>query len=474
MAKPVGYVSAGALNNLFGYISGTTTSTAVPYIIPIDYLVVGGGGGGGRDIGGGGGAGGFRTATNYPIITDTIYTISVGGGGSAAASTSVRGTNGSDSTFGSITSLGGGGGGSRWNSGVGTGANGGSGGGAGYIDGASQSGGTGTAGQGNNGGGSLSQSPAGGGGGASAAGASGGSGSTSAAGNGGAGTASSITGTSVTYAGGGGGGAYSGASGTGGAGGGGNGGTNAGTANTGGGGGGGTGAGIVGGAGGSGVIVIAYSSVYADLEIVGSLTYTLDTTTRAGYKVYKFTAGSGTIKHPTNPVLGAYESIATVSVGAGGQTTLTFSSIPQTFKHLQIRSIARSNTGGGGSDTQAVMRFNSDSGANYTYHILSGSGSAAAASGGISQTNATAGFVAGSAATANCFSVAVCDILDYTNTNKFKTVRLAGGDDFNNTNSNVYFWSNVWRSTSAITQIDITNGGNYAQYSHFALYGIKG
>ena len=174
------------------------------------------------------------------------------------------------------------------------------------------------------------------------------------------------------------------------------------------------------------------------------------------------------------PTFGAFDSIATVTAGVGGSTTITFSSIPQTYKHLQIRSIARNITGGGSEDTQAAMRFNGDSNANYTYHLIGGNGTAISTAGGVSQTSATASFVAGSSTTASCFSVGVCDILDYTNTNKYKVVRLLGGDDYNNANGNVYLWSNLWLSTSAITQIVITNSNNYAQYSSFALYGITG
>jgi hypothetical protein len=192
-------------------------------------------------------------------------------------------------------------------------------------------------------------------------------------------------------------------------------------------------------------------------------------------------SGSWSLSKQRNAVMGSnwvyegeFESIATYTVGAGGIGTVTFSLIPQTYTHLQIRSIARNVSGAGGADTQAAMRFNSDSSANYTYHIFSGSGAAAASSAGTAQTQATAGFVAGSAATANCFSVGICDILDYTNTNKYKTVRLIGGDDYNNTNSNIYFWSNLWLNTSAITRIDITNSNSFAQYSQFALYGIRG
>jgi hypothetical protein len=52
-----------------------------------------------------------------------------------------------------------------------------------------------------------------------------------------------------------------------------------------------------GGSGGSGVVILAYASTYSDITTIDvGLTYTLDNgVTRAGYKVYKFTAGTGNI-----------------------------------------------------------------------------------------------------------------------------------------------------------------------------------
>ena len=237
----------------------------------VEYLVVGGGGGGGFGaFGGGGGAGGLLTNVGGAglAVTAQAYEVTVGAGGAAATSRETEGSNGSDSVFSTVTSLGGGGAGSRNNPG---GLTGGSGGGGSRMDGAA---GSGTAGQGNNGG-TGSQS-GGGGGGASQAGGNGSNANVpypNTEGFGGAGTASSISGTSTTYAGGGGagGGASSGA---GGVGGGGVGGTSTtytgsgnaagnGVANTGGGGGGGSETPgpnpAPGGDGGSGIVLIRYS-----------------------------------------------------------------------------------------------------------------------------------------------------------------------------------------------------------------------
>ena len=174
---------------------------------------------------------------------------------------------------------------------------------------------------------------------------------------------------------------------------------------------------------------------------------------------------------------GSYESIATTTVGSGGSSTITFSSIPSTYKHLQIRGIARASSGTYQSDLN--IKINSDTGSNYTLHRLYGDGSTVAAAAATSQTVAAAGrnAIASASSTASAFSGIVCDILDYGNTNKYKTIRTLGGYD-NNTSSSgqsqILFSSDLWLSTSAITQLDLTlDSGNFAQYSSFALYGIK-
>jgi hypothetical protein len=177
--------------------------------------------------------------------------------------------------------------------------------------------------------------------------------------------------------------------------------------------------------------------------------------------------------HPAAAALNSYESISTVTVGSGGAATITFSSIPSTYKHLQIRWLARDNFASDASDLN--MRFNSDSGANYVWHQLVGDGSTAAAYASTSQTSMRAGFVAGSTAGANIFAATVLDLLDYANTSKNKTVRNLGGFDKNGSGS-VGLQSGLWMSTAAITQIDLTPrvGTSFSQYSSFALYGIKG
>jgi hypothetical protein len=112
------------------------------------------------------------------------------------------------------------------------------------------------------------------------------------------------------------------------------------------------------------------------------------------------------------------------------------------------------------------MRYNSDSGSNYSFHDLYGNGASAGASGSANQTYAFASMTGSTQA-----AVAVIDILDYKDTNKFKTNRTLTGVDYNGSGYSWYSSGN-WRSTSAITSI--TLGATFNQYTHAALYGIKG
>jgi len=171
----------------------------------------------------------------------------------------------------------------------------------------------------------------------------------------------------------------------------------------------------------------------------------------------------------------SFESIATVSVGSGGAANVEFTSIPATYTHLQIRGIARSNRNFS-SDT-IFVQFNGDSSANYSLHLLRGDGSTASAYGAPTNdaTQMDVMQIGSAQSTAGVFGGFVIDILDYANTNKYKTQRSLGGFD-NNGNGVIGFCSGSWRNTNAITSIllDAHSTDTFQQYSHFALYGIKG
>ena len=170
----------------------------------------------------------------------------------------------------------------------------------------------------------------------------------------------------------------------------------------------------------------------------------------------------------------AYQSIATVTVGAGGSSSVTFSSIPSTYTHLQIRFLAR--TARANQEDNIQLRFNSDSAGNYAAHVLYGDGATAGSfSDGTSITFNTRSVVAAASATSGVFGGGLIDILDYTNTSKNTTVRSLNGYD-NNGAGQVRLSSGLWMNTAAITSITIlsANAANLSEYSSLALYGIKG
>jgi hypothetical protein len=172
----------------------------------------------------------------------------------------------------------------------------------------------------------------------------------------------------------------------------------------------------------------------------------------------------------------SYESIATVTVGSGGSSSISFSSIPSTYKHLQIRGISRISAAGNVWSNN--MRFNSDSGSNYSLHYIYGSGSGTPSAGNsTSQTSlyAGGGSATGTTAPTGDFAAFICDILDYQNTNKYKTVRSLSGEDSNGAGY-MYFDSGLWmNSTTAISSITISAAtASFVEFSQFALYGIRG
>jgi predicted transcriptional regulator len=174
---------------------------------------------------------------------------------------------------------------------------------------------------------------------------------------------------------------------------------------------------------------------------------------------------------------GAFYSIATATVTSGGTTSVTFSSIPSTYTHLQIRAIANDTTTSAPASSQNYVTFNGDTGTNYWYHSIYGNGTTASSQGGSGYSGiyVLAGATTGGVAN-NLMTPSIMDILDYTNTNKYKTTRTLSGTNVNATGGGKYIalQSGAWANTAAITSIVITSLGTaFDQYSSFALYGVK-
>ena len=163
--------------------------------------------------------------------------------------------------------------------------------------------------------------------------------------------------------------------------------------------------------------------------------------------------------------LSSYESIATAN--ATGQSSVTFSSIPSTYTHLQLRCFLNNSVG----NISTGLTFNGSGGTNYARHLLYGDGASALTAASTSVPSST--FTQYSSSTSNIFHASIIDILDYTNTNKNKTVRSLNGVDYNGSGS-ILFASAVWMVTDAISSLTVvTAASTWATGSSFALYGIK-
>jgi len=173
----------------------------------------------------------------------------------------------------------------------------------------------------------------------------------------------------------------------------------------------------------------------------------------------------------------AYDPAATWLIqritATGGETSITFSSIPQTYLSLQIRGVARDTAGGGQGGI--ALRFNGVSTTSYSNHALQGDGASATASGSASATYVVNGNfgMPNSTALASTFGANIIDIHDYASTTKNKTVRLFAGCDLNGTGI-VGMRSGGYFATTAVTSLTIYPASTaFAAGSTFALYGMK-
>jgi len=163
--------------------------------------------------------------------------------------------------------------------------------------------------------------------------------------------------------------------------------------------------------------------------------------------------------------LSSYYSIATATVTSGGSGAITFSSIPSTYTHLQIRGLVRSDR----ANTVDVAGVQIGSTYATQQHILYGDGSSAVA-------NASTGLtvVPAASTTSSAFGTFVIDILDYTNTNKNVVARALSGYDANGSGT-AALGSALFLTTGPVTALSVyaANGTGFVQYSSIALYGVK-
>jgi len=169
-----------------------------------------------------------------------------------------------------------------------------------------------------------------------------------------------------------------------------------------------------------------------------------------------------------------YESIATYAV-TSNQSSITFSSIPSTYKHLQVRAFVKTDFTTYPNDSM-LMQFNGVTSSSYYYTQQMYANGTSAGAQNFTTTGLGIAYMAGTNANADKFACAIIDIVDYTSTSKLKSVKALGGWGGGG-DGLIVLNSGIWTSTpAAINSIVFkpNDGTNFVANSHFALYGIKG
>lgn len=156
---------------------------------------------------------------------------------------------------------------------------------------------------------------------------------------------------------------------------------------------------------------------------------------------------------------GTYEAIATQTLGSSA-ATVTFSSIPSNYTDLIL--IATGKPTGAAS---MYMRFNSDTGNNYSYTMIYGNSAGSVAGYRL----ANIGVITYAVWRTTNPQYAIVQIQNYSNTTTNKTCLMRSYDDDWTVRAN----SGLWRSTSAINRIDLISDSSYDTGCIFTLYGIK-
>jgi hypothetical protein len=161
--------------------------------------------------------------------------------------------------------------------------------------------------------------------------------------------------------------------------------------------------------------------------------------------------------------------IASTTLSSNGQ--VSFTGIPATFTHLQIRCTARS-ADSGTTSRQIYVYFNGDGASNYAGHYIYGDGANVPGGNALTVTYGAVAAIPAAGNLANVYAGVVIDIVDYANTSKNKTLKSIAGVDFNGSGA-VSFSSGHWRNTAAINRVDVNTEGSFLAGSRFDLYGIS-
>lgn len=163
------------------------------------------------------------------------------------------------------------------------------------------------------------------------------------------------------------------------------------------------------------------------------------------------------------PAGATYEPIATTTV-SGTSTAINFTSIPSTYTDLRLIYAPLSN-----ANIHTYLQFNSDAGTNYSYTLLYGDGTAATSLLTTSQDKIQLSWVDN--IQTDKVSLFVIDIFSYAGSTN-KTLLNSWASDKNGSGI-VLRQVSLWRSTAAISSINITSGSSLKTGTTATLYGIK-
>lgn len=165
-------------------------------------------------------------------------------------------------------------------------------------------------------------------------------------------------------------------------------------------------------------------------------------------------------------------SLATATITSAG-ANITFSGIPQTYKHLELRVLGRSTNSGTACDEIRMRLGNGsiDSGSNYSWQHLYGSGTSASATYDINTSFMRIGFVSRDGNNSNLFQTTIIRIADYTSTKRKVVTGISGGAN-SGSQAIAAICDGLWNNTSAITDIGLYTELNWQVGSYVTLYGV--
>ena len=192
-------------------------------------------------------------------------------------------------------------------------------------------------------------------------------------------------------------------------------------------------------------------------------------------QVSQLTTGSITLPSAGGEFFESFDSISSTTLTTDTSSNIDFTSIPTIYTHLQLRILGKAADTATVTNGNLRIQFNNDTGANYSSHYMIGASDGSKPAGSNTGDTAMYGGKRGNLQSGRTllYGISVIDILNYQNTNMFKTIRYYSSIHAGS-NGEVFHGTANWRSTSAITSIKITmDTGNLGTNMTASLYGIR-